>query len=230
MSKHTIFDVPTRQRRKEARPAELTAAALDLFVERGFAATKLDDIAARAGVSKGTLYLYFASKDELFKAVIQQGLLPVLAQGEEMLAQHQGDAGFLLQALLLRWWELVGQTRLGGIPKLLFSEAGNFPELGQYYYENVILRARGLMRQVLQRGVATGEFRKLDLESSIDVIFAPILMLTIWRYSKIPCACGQQNPEIYLRTHLDLLLNGLRGVKVDAAASDAALLSRRPIR
>jgi AcrR family transcriptional regulator len=198
---------PLRQRRKQARPAELLAAALDCFVERGFAAAKLDDIAAQAGVSKGTLYLYFGSKEELFKAVIQQGILPVLDEGDALLAQHEGDARSLLQTMLLRWWQMVGATRLAGVPKLMISEAGNFPEVAQYYY--VILRGRELMRKVLERGIAAGEFRAVEVDSAIDVIFAPLLMLTIWRYSLGPCACGQQDPETYLRTHFDLLLNGL---------------------
>ncbi len=198
-----------RQRRKEARPAELMAAALDLFVERGFAATKLDDVAARAGVSKGTLYLYFANKEELFKAVIQQGILPVLAQGEEMLTQFDGDARALLQVMLMRWWELVGTTHLAGIPKLMISEAGNFPEVAQYYYENVMVRGRGLIREVLQRGIASGQFRAVDVEAAIDVILAPQMMLAIWRYSLGSCDCGKQDPQTYLRTHIDLLLNGL---------------------
>lgn len=202
-----------RQRRKQARPAELLAAALDHFVERGFAATKLDDVAAQAGVSKGTLYLYFGSKEELFKAVIRQGIFPVLDEGEALLAQHDGDARSLLQTMLLRWWQLVGATRLAGIPKLMISEAGNFPDVAQYYYEHVILRGRDLMRRVLERGIAAGEFRAVDIESAIDVIFAPLLMLTIWRYSLGPCACGQQDPETYLRTHFDLLLNGLENKK-----------------
>jgi AcrR family transcriptional regulator len=198
-----------RQRRKQARPAELLAAALDLFVERGYAATRLEEVAVRAGVSKGTLYLYFASKEELFKAVIRQGIIPVLDEGEAMLVQHDGDARSLLQGMLLRWWELVGETPLGGIPKLMISEAGNFPDVAQYYYEHVIVRGRNLLRQTLERGIAAGEFRAVDIESAIDVIFAPLLMLTIWRYSLAPCGCGKQDPETYLRTHFDLMLNGL---------------------
>jgi AcrR family transcriptional regulator len=210
MKKTDIAEVPNRQRRKEARPAELMAAALDLFVERGFAATKLDDVAARAGVSKGTLYLYFASKEELFKAVIQQGILPVLDHGEEMLAQHKGDASSLLQTMLMTWWEMIGATDLAGIPKLMISEAGNFPEVAQYYYENVIVRGRGLIRQVLELGISTKQFRVGDMESTIDVIMAPQMMLTIWRYSLAPCDCGKQDPEVYLHTHIELLLNGLK--------------------
>lgn len=201
--------VSPRQRRKEARPAELLAAALDHFVERGFAATKLDDVAAQAGVSKGTLYLYFGSKEELFKAVIRQGIFPVLDEGEAMVARHDGDARSLLRGMLLRWWELVGATPLGGIPKLMISEAGNFPDVAQYYYERVIVRGRNLLRQVLERGIASGEFRAVDTESAIDVIFAPLLMLTVWKHSLAPCGCGRQDTETYLRTHFDLLLNGL---------------------
>ena len=206
-------EVPVRQRRKQARPAELLAAALDHFVERGFAATKLEDVAAQAGVSKGTLYLYFGSKEELFKAVIRQGIFPVLDEGDALLVQHEGDARSLLQTMLLRWWQLVGATRLAGIPKLMVSESGNFPEVAQYYYENVILRGRELMRRVLERGIAAGEFRAVDVESAIDVIYAPLLMLVIWRHSFGPCACGQQDPETYLRTHLDLLMHGLENQK-----------------
>jgi hypothetical protein len=130
-------------------------------------------------------------------------------QGEEMLAEHEGDARSLLQAMLLRWWELIGATDLAGVPKLMIAEAGNFPEVAQYYFENVILRGRSLIRQVLERGVASKEFRAMEMETAIDVIMAPLLMLTIWRHSLEPSACGKQDPVTYLNTHIDLLLNGL---------------------
>jgi AcrR family transcriptional regulator len=199
----------TRQRRKEARPAELLSAALALFVERGYAATKLDDVAAKAGVSKGTLYLYFDSKEALFKAVIEQGILPMLDEGEALIQQHEVDARSLLQMLVLRWWQLLGETPLGGIPKLMIAEAGNFPEVATYYYDNVIVRGRELLRQALLRGVASGEFRQLDIESTIDVVMAPVIMLVVWRYSLAPCGCGKQDPQRYMSTYLDLLMNGL---------------------
>lgn len=210
MNEKANSEPPVRQRRKEARPAEIMAAALDLFVERGFAATKLDDVAVRAGVSKGTLYLYFSSKEELFKAVIQQGILPVLEQGEEMLAQHGGDIASLLRDLINRWWELVGNTKLAGIPKLIVSEAGNFPDVARYFHDSVTRRIDDLLGKVLRAGIDKGEFRPVDIESAIDAITAPILMRAIWEYSIAPyCSGGQQNSEIYLRTNIDLLLNGL---------------------
>lgn len=210
MNEKAISETPVRQRRKEARPAEIMAAALDVFVERGFAATKLDDVAARAGVSKGTLYLYFSSKEELFKAVIQQGILPVVEQGEEMLAQHSGDTALLLRALINQWWQVVGTTKLAGILKLIISESGNFPEVARYFYDNVGKGIDGLLRKVLQSGIEKGEFRPVDVESAIDAIVAPILMRAIWEYSIAPYSdYGQQDSELYLRTNIDLLLNGL---------------------
>jgi AcrR family transcriptional regulator len=202
-------DLPSYRRRKQARPGELLSAALDLFVERGFAATRLEDIASRAGVSKGTLYLYYTSKEELFREVISQGILPVLDQGETMLAEHRGDARSLLKAMLGRWWQLIGSTNLGGITKLMICESGNFPEVGRFYHDNVIVRGRSLIRRVLELGNATGEFRHADMDSATDVILAPLLMLTIWRFSLGPCVATPHDAESYLNTHVQLLLNGL---------------------
>lgn len=199
-----------RKRRKEARPAELTAAALGLFVEKGFAATRLEDVAARAGVSKGTLYLYFDSKEALFKAVIQEGIIPVMLENEEIAARHTGCSFELMEKLLANWWSKIGQTDFAGIPKLMVAEARNFPEVAQYYYENVIRRGRALVGAALERGMASGEFRQMDVETTIDVIIAPLLMLLIWRFSLSCCQSAESDPQLYLQIHIDLLRQGLR--------------------
>lgn len=198
-----------RQRRKEARPAELMAAALELFVEKGFVGTRLDDVAARAGVSKGTLYLYFDSKEALFKAVIQEGIVPILKEGAGLVDSFEGSSADLLRALIGEWWQRIGNTHLAGVPKLMISESGNFPELAIYYHDTVIVRGRDLMRRTLQRGIAAGEFRVVDVETAIDVIFAPVLMMVIWRYSLGACCGTAHDPQVYLNTHLDLALRGL---------------------
>src|SRR5574343_792355 len=157
------FPLPSlRKRRKEARPAELLAAALDLFVARSIAATRREDVAAQAGVSKGTLYLYFENKEALFKAVIREGIVPVLVENEEIAARHQGSTFALLEKLLNNWWLRIGRTAYAGIPKLMVAEANNFPELAQFYYEQVISRCRARMGAALRRGMADGEFRPLD--------------------------------------------------------------------
>jgi AcrR family transcriptional regulator len=199
-----------RKRRKEARPTELTAAALSLFVEKGFAATRLEDVARRAGVSKGTLYLYFDSKEALFKAVIQEGILPVVAENEAIAAQHCGTCFDLLTKLLDNWWSRIGPTEFAGIPKLIVAEACNFPDIAQYYYENVIRRCRALVGMALERGMASGEFRRMDVETTIDVVIAPILMLLIWRFSMACCQSREADSGLYLQIHKDLLRHGLQ--------------------
>lgn len=198
---------PLRTRRKEARPQELTEAALGLFVEKGFAATCLEDVASRAGVSKGTLYLYFSSKEALFEAVIREGILPVIETGESLVASHQGSAAALLKDLMDGWWQMVGASPLGGVPKLMMSEAGNFPEVAAFYRENVIERGHRLVGATLERGIANGEFRPVDIPSTIAVLFSPLLMMAILRYSLGPC--GFDDPDKVLQTHLDIVLHGL---------------------
>lgn len=204
--------VPTapRKRRKEARPAELLAATLELFVTRGFSATRLEDVATQAGVSKGTLYLYYANKEALFKAVVQEGIVPVIAENEAIAARHAGDSFELLEILLQNWWTKIGQTNFAGIPKLIVAEAGNFPEIARFYYQEVISRGRALVGAALRRGIDSGEFRPIDVDTAIDVIIAPVLMLLIWRHSMNCCDISGSDPSAYLSIHVDLLRQGLR--------------------
>ena len=208
------------RRRKEARPAELMTSALALFVEKGFAATRLDDVARRAGVSKGTVYLYFSSKDDLFKAVIREGIMPLLGEVQDMVTQHNGDSGSLLREILYAWWRMIGGTELAGVPKLMISEAQNFPEVAQFYFDNVIVPGRALVANVLERGMVSGEFRRLPVESAVDVIFSPLMMMVIWRFS-IGVCCRQTppNPYQFIDQHLDIVLHGLRTAFNSSAAS-----------
>jgi AcrR family transcriptional regulator len=199
-----------RGRRKDARPSELTAAALDLFVEKGFAATRLEDVAARAGVSKGTLYLYFDSKEALFKAVIQSAVIPAVERGEQLVDQFVGTASDLVREIVRAWWRLFAGTKLGGIPKLMISEARNFPEIAQYYHDNVIVRGKRLFARTIQRGIDTGEFRPIDVDFAVQVLLGPLIMLAIWEHSFASCAAPYLDPERYLEVCADLFLDGLR--------------------
>lgn len=204
---------PAHRRRKEARPAELTAAALDLFVEKGYAATRLDDVAAAAGVSKGTLYLYFESKEELFKAVVREGLLPALAEGEQLVAGFTGGSEDLLREVGSGMWRLIGSQRIGGIPKLVFAEARNFPEIARFYQQEVIQRGTALIRGVVARGVARGEFRPIDIDAVVLIVMAPLLMRMIWRHSMDICAAASIPDATYFDEYFELMLRGLRAMK-----------------
>lgn len=205
----TAIPLPPRRRRKEARPTELTAAALELFVVKGFAATRLDEIAALAGVSKGTLYLYFDSKEALFEAVIREGILPIVDSAEALAAGHTGSSFDLLEAIIYGWWDRIGTTRLSGIPKLLVAEAQNFPEVARFYYENVIRRGRALIADALRRGMKAGEFRQMDVETCIDVVVGPMMTLLVWRRAMAHCLEKQPDERAILAAHLEILRRGL---------------------
>src|SRR5207237_6712281 len=128
------------QRRTERRPGEIVPAALEVFVERGVAAAKLADVARRAGVTKGTVYLYLDGKEALFKAVVRETIGPVIAQGEALARSFTGSARELLERLVREYWRLVGETALAGIPKLMMAEAATCPELTRFYYVGVVTR------------------------------------------------------------------------------------------
>jgi AcrR family transcriptional regulator len=200
---------PRWQRRKDARPSEILAAAMETFVEHGYAATKLEDVAKRAGVTKGTLYIYFESKEALFKAVVRESIVPILATAE-LLAQDQGaDPALLLRQLVEHWWEAMGPSGLGGLPKLVMSEATNFPELAQFWYDEVVRRGREIFAQVLRRGMELGQFRKVDVDLAVRMILAPVLMAAIWKHSFLACEKEAFSVEAYLGTSVDIFLRGV---------------------
>ncbi|QCG96967.1 TetR/AcrR family transcriptional regulator [Azospirillum sp. TSA2s] len=176
-------DPPRWRRRKEARPQEIVAAAMDVFAERGFAAARLEEVASRAGVSKGTLYLYFPSKDELFKAVIRAAILPNLQQAEALVAAAGGPCFPVLERLLRTVARLIATTRMAVIPRLVIAEAGNFPELAAFYHREVIRRGFGVLAALLRRGIDSGEFRPVEVDPTVRLIVAPLLMSAVWRTS-----------------------------------------------
>ncbi len=203
----------TRQRRKEARPQELLDAALALFAEKGFAATRSEEVAQRAGVSKGTLYLYYPSKEDLFKAVVRQNLSSLIAEGVELAENFEGSSADLLAELLGIWWQRVGNTPAACIHKIILSEVRNFPELAQFYSDEVIIPADRLFCGCVQRGISSGEFRPLPLHEVAHAIMAPMIFMAIHRHSfgACPVNCGVEvDPEIVLSTHLELMLRGLQ--------------------
>ena len=199
-----------RQRRKEARPGELLDAALDLFVEKGFAATRVEEVAQRAGVSKGTLFLYFSSKEELFKAVVRENISGRFSEWNNVLETFQGSTADLLRYSMLTWWKRIGSTKASGISKLMMSEAGNFPELAAFYQQEVIRPAQELIRRILQRGIDRGEFAVHDLDSAVYTVVAPMLLLAIsLRNGGVCLSSALINPQKYLETQAETILHGL---------------------
>jgi len=200
---------PRWKRRKEARPEELVAAALDVFVERGYEAATLADVARHAGVTKGTIYLYFASKEALFKAVVRETIVPVIAQGEALAQSFTGSARELLERLVREYWRLVGETRLAGIPKLMMAEAATFPELTSFYYDEVVTRGHRLMAGVIERGVKNGEFRPVNVMVAAKLAMSPLMHAVVVRRAFASCMPEGFNVQNYLDTHIELYLHGI---------------------
>lgn len=200
-----------RERRKEARPGELLEAALDLFVEKGFAATRVDEVAARAGVSKGTLFLYFPSKEELFKAVVRENIAGRFAEWNSELETFVGTTSDVLRYCYQVWWQRVGSTKASGITKLMLSEAQNFPEITRFYQQEVIQPGQALIRRILERGIARGEFRSVNLDYAVYLVLAPMIFLMMWKHSVGACVpdAVELTPERYIETQVDNILLGL---------------------
>jgi len=201
------------RRRKEARPAEIIDAALELFVANGFNATKLDDVARRAGVSKGTVYLYFESKESLFREVVKQIIVPEVAKAEQTAANFVGSQRELLKLLIVNWWEVVGKTRLAGIPKLMVSEAANFPELAEFYLENVVARARNLVVKGIKKGIENGEFKPCDPIATTRLLLAPLVFAVIWDKSLAVYDKEDYDTDEYIKTHTNIFFDGLAIIK-----------------
>src|SRR6059036_1399303 len=191
---------PRWKRRKHARPEEILAAALATFVERGYASAKLEDVARRAGVTKGTVYLYFESKEALFKAVVRETIVPVIAQGEALARSFTGSARELLEQLVREYWRLVGETALAGIPKLMMAEAATFPELTRFYYDEVVARGHRLMAGVIERGVKNGEFRPVDVMLAAKLAMSPLMHAAVVRRAFVSCMPEGFNVQKYLDT------------------------------
>ena len=171
---------PRYQRRKEDRPQEITAAAFAAFAEKGFAATKVEEVARRAGVSKGLLYLYFKTKEELFKAVIRSVVAPRVDELTRTLDSSDLGAEAFIRGPLLAFMQRLPGSRASIVIRLMISEAPKHPDLVDYYWDKVASRGLAALRQLLERGVASGEFRESAVTELPQLFVAPVMMSIVW--------------------------------------------------
>jgi AcrR family transcriptional regulator len=202
--------VPRFLRRPEARPEELVAAALAVFGERGFRQTTLEEVAARAGVSKGTVYLYFKSKDDLFRAVVKLKVAALLEPAEAMARAHDGSATELLVKLVHRLWAAMAQDDMICLSRLVQAELNHFPEIRRYFFDDVIQRHRRLLRGIAARGVATGEFRPEATMLLPRVLPALVSQLNQMRSMYGDLDRGAPSPEKLRDAMLTMVLDGVR--------------------
>ena len=203
----------TKQRRAPTeRPQEILDAALALFVEKGFAATRLDDVAARAGLSKAAIYLYFADKTALFQGVVRQAIASNIITVEAMLAAHRGPVAPLLPRILDFMASRIEETPMAAVAKLVIAESRAFPEIGRFYLKEVIGRGIPMMEGLIARGIAQGEFRKVDPGLTVRTMVGPMLLAVVWRTVFEPIGAEKLDVRALARHHADLMLHALRPI------------------
>lgn len=203
-------DTPARwRRRKEARPQEILDAALAVFAEKGFAAARMDDIAAQAGVTKGTIYLYFDSKEAVFKTLVRESIGDTLGRVVDAANSFEGHAADLLRLILRTIGQFMRTSDRVVLPKIVISEFGNFPELARFYREEVVEKGLAALGSVIARGIARGEFRAVVPEHAARLCIAPILLAAVWRTTFATTDTRPYDLEGLIETHIDVLLRGL---------------------
>ena len=198
------------QRRKDARPPEILEAALAVFAQKGFAATRLDDVAAKAGITKGTIYLYFDSKQALFEALARQSVGAQIDQVTVQLAQFSGSSSDLLRFVLTTMGRFAMTSDRIVLPRLVLGEAANFPQLAEFWRREIIDRGIGLMSGVIRRGIESGEFRKIEPQHAARLCVAPILIIMLWRTTFAQFDAEPYDYQGLVDAHLQTLLKGLK--------------------
>ncbi|MCL4767177.1 MAG: TetR/AcrR family transcriptional regulator [Hyphomicrobiaceae bacterium] len=206
-------------RRKEQRPEQIMQAALEEFAAKGYAETRLDDVASRAGISKGLVYVYFRTKEELFKAVIRTFLVPRVESVRAQAAASELSSEALIRGPVLGLMKQVLGSRMHTLVRLLIAEGPKHPDLTAFYYEQVVSRGIGLLQDIVDRGVARGEFRPTPLRDFPQLIIAPMIMAVIWKL-----LMERHHPldaERLLEAHVGLLLHALRAGDVSSTGGAA---------
>lgn len=196
---------PSRMRRKDARPGELLDAAIAVFARTGFHAASMDEIGARAGVSKGTVYLYFGTKERLFSEAVRHGTEALLERTERIAAEEQGSAPGMLRRLVSTWDVIAAGQSTGAVLKLLLIESATLPSVTRYT-ERLFERMHALVQGLVERGLRDGDFRPCNSTMVARIICAALCWHALGRCSA-ELICGPAEEDLY--SHIELVLHGL---------------------
>lgn len=200
---------PKFRRRAEARPDEVLDAALELFIEKGFAATRVEDIAKRAGLSKGAVYLYFPSKEKIIEGIVRRAVVPIADSALVFAAGYEGDPRIVITMVLKMLGTKLNEPKLLAIPKLIFREVLGFPELAEMYRREVLDKVIPVVEGLIRKGVDQGYLRAVDPELTIRSIIGPIMLhVAMMEIFGITTKDGF-SVEKLIDNHLAILFDGL---------------------
>lgn len=200
--------VSKRELQKEARRNEIIDAAFAEFTSRGFTSTRLDDVAERAGIGKGTIYLYFDSKESLFEEVVRQNLFPARDAAANLVAEFTGSASELLTLHLQNFYSLLKNEKVPPLMAMVIGEANRFPKLTDFIFREMISKNQEIMKSIIRRGIESGEFRETNIVTYTQILIAPAVISAIWKLqfeTILPIDLDE-----FAQTHIDIILNGLK--------------------
>ncbi len=171
---------PRFQRRKQQRPGEITDAAFEVFAEKGYTGARVEEVAKRAGVSKGLLYLYFKTKEDLFKAVVKSVVIHRVDSLRAAVEETELSSEAFLRGPLLEFMKRVPGSPVAVVVRLLIAEGHRYPDLVDYYWDNVVSKGLGAIRAFVERGVSRGEFRRSEVTEFPQLFIAPVMVSMIW--------------------------------------------------
>lgn len=201
---------PKFRRRPEARPAEILAAALEVFAERGFQAARLEEVAKRAGVSKGALYLYFETKADLFRAVVTDAISPNIERVKAMASAEVPFEMAVRMGIGMMARTVVADRRISGVVKLVIAESRNHPELATIWHETVVQPGIALMSGLIAAAQARGEVRSGDPRLFAFGLMGPMVLSMVWRETFEPVGAEPVDVVKLADQHLDTVLKGMR--------------------
>lgn len=199
--------VTPRAARAAERRAAIVAAAMDEFIACGFAATRLDDIAKRAGVAKGTIYLHFKDKESMFEELVRTVIVPVVVR-LAALPPPAGSVRDLIEAFAQTFLKEVVGTRRGDLVRLIVAEGPRFPAVADFYYREVVSRGIAAMRGLIELGIARGEIRQTELAKYPQIVVAPAMIAVMWQ--SLFARHAPLDAQDMLRVHLDLIFGERR--------------------
>ena len=203
------MDEPRWQRRSEDRPREICAAALEVFAEKGFAAARLEEIARRAGVSKGTLYLYFKDKEDLFRAVVRSAIAPNIEAITSTIAALDTPFPDVVRTFLGAFAEREARLPIGAVAKIVVGESRNFPELARVWHDEVASKAIGTLAAFIERAQQRSEVRPGDPRLYAFSLIGPMVFGALWRATLVPAGGQPLDLAELARQHADTVLAGL---------------------
>lgn len=199
-----------RAAKKAAQPEKILAAALEAFGEKGFSGTRMEDVAAKAGITKGAIYLYFPSKQALLEALARRDIAPFLTNLAAQVRQYEGPVEPMLRQIAAAALAFMDQGALPTYARVIVSEARNFPDIARFHLEEIVSVVLGALSDLFRRAMARGEIREMEPEIAARLFMAPLIKTLFWRITFSAVETSPFDAAKFLDAHVGVYLRGMK--------------------